>query len=91
MPLQMATVKEGWINKRGEYVQNLRPRYFVLKSDGTFRGYKQPPLDSDLPINIFEVANSSIHQVMQLLSYRYFITFINHQQCCHQQSIIFES
>ena len=51
----MATVKEGWISKRGEFVQNWRARWFVLKTDGTFRGYKDKPSDGELPVNVFEV------------------------------------
>jgi hypothetical protein len=61
----MTTVKEGWLFKKGEYVQNWRPRYFVLKSDGTFRGYKAQPQDGDFPINVFEVQNSTIQEIDQ--------------------------
>lgn len=37
------TEKEGWLHKRGEYIKNWRPRYFILKSDGSFYGYKKKP------------------------------------------------
>ena len=56
----MATVKEGLINKRGEFVQNWRPRYFVLKTDGTFRGYKDRPAEGELPVNVFEVCGTMV-------------------------------
>lgn len=54
-------VKQGWLLKRGEYIKNWRPRWFQLKSDGSFRGYKTgPPAPSDGPVNIFDVAGSVI-------------------------------
>jgi RAC serine/threonine-protein kinase len=28
-------VKEGWVLKKGEYMPTFRPRYFILKSDGS--------------------------------------------------------
>eukprot|EP00051_Salpingoeca_urceolata_P032419 m.15663 g.15663 ORF g.15663 m.15663 type:complete len:487 (+) comp5068_c0_seq1:498-1958(+) len=60
MALPEATVvKQGWLLKRGEYIKTWRPRWFQLKSDGTFRGYKNPPLaPGDAPINFFDVAGS---------------------------------
>lgn len=43
----------------GEYIKNWRPRYFLLKTDGSFIGYKDKPQDSDLayPLNNFSVAS----------------------------------
>ena len=29
----------------GEYIKTWRPRYFLLKNDGTFIGYKERPQD----------------------------------------------
>lgn len=43
----------------GEYIKTWRPRYFLLKSDGTFIGYKERPQDVDqreCPLNNFSVA-----------------------------------
>lgn len=40
-------VKEGWIHKRGEHIKTWRPRYFVLKSDGSLVGYKNKPEDTE--------------------------------------------
>jgi len=59
----MSIVKEGWLTKKGEFIQTWRPRWFILKSDGTFRGYKAKPMEGDTegPINVFEVQNSNIH------------------------------
>uniref|UniRef100_A0A8C6SK81 non-specific serine/threonine protein kinase n=1 Tax=Neogobius melanostomus TaxID=47308 RepID=A0A8C6SK81_9GOBI len=55
-------VKEGWVQKRGEYIKNWRPRYFLLKADGSFIGYKDKPQDSDLayPLNNFSVAKCQL-------------------------------
>uniref|UniRef100_A0A8C5BKH0 non-specific serine/threonine protein kinase n=1 Tax=Gadus morhua TaxID=8049 RepID=A0A8C5BKH0_GADMO len=55
-------VKEGWVQKRGEYIKNWRPRYFLLKSDGSFIGYKDKPQDADLayPLNNFSVAKCQL-------------------------------
>lgn len=43
----------------GEYIKNWRPRYFLLKTDGSFVGYKEKPQDADLPypLNNFSVAS----------------------------------
>lgn len=45
----------------GEYIKNWRPRYFLLKTDGSFIGYKEKPQDADLPypLNNFSVASTS--------------------------------
>uniref|UniRef100_A0A3B4Y123 non-specific serine/threonine protein kinase n=1 Tax=Seriola lalandi dorsalis TaxID=1841481 RepID=A0A3B4Y123_SERLL len=46
----------------GEYIKNWRPRYFLLKTDGSFIGYKDKPQDSDLayPLNNFSVAKCQL-------------------------------
>ncbi|KAG1928732.1 RAC-beta serine/threonine-protein kinase [Pimephales promelas] len=59
----VAIVKEGWLHKRGEYIKTWRPRYFLLKSDGTFIGYKERPQDIDqleTPLNNFSVAQCQL-------------------------------
>ncbi|KAG5855524.1 hypothetical protein ANANG_G00049940 [Anguilla anguilla] len=55
-------VREGWVQKRGEYIKNWRPRYFLLKTDGSFIGYKEKPQDADLPypLNNFSVAKCQL-------------------------------
>ncbi|XP_067895145.1 RAC-alpha serine/threonine-protein kinase isoform X2 [Heterodontus francisci] len=56
-------VKEGWLHKRGEYIKTWRPRYFLLKTDGTFIGYKERPQDVDqleTPLNNFSVAQCQL-------------------------------
>lgn len=43
----------------GEYIKTWRPRYFLLKNDGSFTGYKERPQDTDqreAPLNNFSVA-----------------------------------
>lgn len=42
----------------GEYIKTWRPRYFILKSDGSFIGYKEKPelsVQSLPPLNNFSV------------------------------------
>ncbi len=56
-------VKQGWLHKRGEHFRNWRPRYFILKDDGQFLGFRnKPSLDTDLtdPLNNFTVRNCEI-------------------------------
>ncbi|XP_028858368.1 RAC-alpha serine/threonine-protein kinase-like isoform X3 [Denticeps clupeoides] len=60
---EVIIVKEGWLHKRGEYIKTWRPRYFLLKSDGTFIGYKERPQDVDqleTPLNNFSVAQCQL-------------------------------
>jgi len=55
-------VHEGWLNKRGEYIKNWRPRYFKLYSDGSFYGFKEKPTEDKHvePINNFSVKGCQI-------------------------------
>lgn len=62
MDLQIScTNKETLSHSTGEYIKNWRPRYFLLKTDGSFIGYKEKPQDADLPypLNNFSVASES--------------------------------
>jgi RAC serine/threonine-protein kinase len=36
-------VKQGWLEKKGEYITSWRKRYFALYTDGSFNGYKEEP------------------------------------------------
>uniref|UniRef100_A0A8C9YUZ2 non-specific serine/threonine protein kinase n=1 Tax=Sander lucioperca TaxID=283035 RepID=A0A8C9YUZ2_SANLU len=51
-----------WLVIYSEYIKNWRPRYFLLKTDGSFIGYKDKPQDSDLayPLNNFSVAKCQL-------------------------------
>ena len=47
----------------GEYIKTWRPRYFLLKNDGTFIGYKERPQDleqRESPLNNFSVARKCV-------------------------------
>lgn len=58
-------IKEGWLHKRGEHIKNWRPRYFILRSDGSLVGYKNLPT-AQVPIepsNNFTVARCQIMSV----------------------------
>ncbi|XP_056451699.1 RAC-beta serine/threonine-protein kinase-like isoform X1 [Gadus macrocephalus] len=60
---EVRTLKEGWLLKRGEYIKTWRPRYFILKSDGSFIGYKEKPDLNDQsspPLNNFSVAECQL-------------------------------
>uniref|UniRef100_A0A8D3BP47 non-specific serine/threonine protein kinase n=1 Tax=Scophthalmus maximus TaxID=52904 RepID=A0A8D3BP47_SCOMX len=61
---EVSVVREGWLHKRGEYIKTWRPRYFILKSDGSFIGYKEKPevsSDHNLPpLNNFSVAECQL-------------------------------
>ncbi|XP_066196395.1 RAC-beta serine/threonine-protein kinase-like [Sylvia atricapilla] len=62
---EVLVVKEGWLHKRGEYIKTWRPRYFLLKSDGSFIGYKERPESSEHglalpPLNNFSVAECQL-------------------------------
>uniref|UniRef100_A0A667Z8Z7 non-specific serine/threonine protein kinase n=1 Tax=Myripristis murdjan TaxID=586833 RepID=A0A667Z8Z7_9TELE len=54
---------QGNSEEKGEYIKTWRPRYFLLKSDGTFIGYKERPQDVDqleTPLNNFSVAQCQL-------------------------------
>uniref|UniRef100_A0A8C7YLS3 non-specific serine/threonine protein kinase n=1 Tax=Oryzias sinensis TaxID=183150 RepID=A0A8C7YLS3_9TELE len=61
---EVSVVKKGWLHKRGEYIKTWRPRYFILKTDGSFIGYKEKPEvsgDHSLPpLNNFSVAECQL-------------------------------
>ncbi|KAM5145611.1 RAC-beta serine/threonine-protein kinase A [Mantella aurantiaca] len=62
---EVMVVKEGWLQKRGEYIKTWRPRYFLLKSDGSFIGYKEKPDSSEHslsmpPLNNFTVGECQL-------------------------------
>uniref|UniRef100_A0A7N8YQE0 non-specific serine/threonine protein kinase n=1 Tax=Mastacembelus armatus TaxID=205130 RepID=A0A7N8YQE0_9TELE len=73
-------VREGWLQKRGEYIKNWRPRYFLLKTDGSFIGYKEKPQDADLPypLNNFSVAS---HQAVRSSRIRTKVTKSTSPKC----------
>ncbi|KAM6949018.1 RAC-beta serine/threonine-protein kinase-like [Aplochiton taeniatus] len=57
---KVSIVREGWLLKRGLIIKTWRPRYFILKSDGSFMGYREKPVTSQLPLNIFSVAECQL-------------------------------
>merc|ERR1712154_464504 len=61
--VQTKVVYEGWLNKRGEYIQNWRKRYFLLMDNGQFLGFRYKPInDKDIsdPANNFTIQNCMI-------------------------------
>uniref|UniRef100_S4RTA2 non-specific serine/threonine protein kinase n=1 Tax=Petromyzon marinus TaxID=7757 RepID=S4RTA2_PETMA len=50
------------LRRAGEYIKTWRPRYFLLKTDGSFIGYKEKPQDTDQqdPLNNFSVAKCQL-------------------------------
>lgn len=56
-------VHEGWLKKRAEHMRNWRPRYFILKDNGQFIGFRNKPsqvTDLNDPLNNFTVKNCQI-------------------------------
>ena len=53
----------------GEYVKNWRPRWFILKNDGTFLGFKSkpPPGGRVEPQNNFKIDRKNGSDVVALL------------------------
>lgn len=43
VPLTRKVIREGWLMKRGEHIKTWRRRFFILREDGTFYGYKNKP------------------------------------------------
>jgi len=82
-----AIVREGWLMKRGEYIRNWRPRYFILKTDGSFLGYKVKPKNDSLqdeePLNNFNVKDSQVMAKAQKGGEKIFIV-----RCLQMTSII---
>lgn len=46
----------------GEYIKNWRPRWFVLRSDGTFYGFKQKPTVGIEPLNQFKIERKCLYE-----------------------------
>ncbi|CAB4064598.1 AKT [Lepeophtheirus salmonis] len=68
--------QKGWLQKRGEHITNWRPRYFVLKDDGQFLGFKKPPAseaDYGEPLNNFTVKNCQIIEACRPRPFTFFI------------------
>jgi len=68
-------VKEGWLFKRGEHIKNWRQRYFILKDDGQFIGFKSKPSAQDLndPLNNFTVKGCQIMTADRPKPFTFFI------------------
>ena len=50
----------------GEYIKNWRARWFVLKSDGSFQGFKQRPNPTAEPLNNFKIERELLVSVTVL-------------------------
>ncbi|KAL5008941.1 hypothetical protein ScPMuIL_014522 [Solemya velum] len=57
----IAVVREGYLWKRGEHIKNWRKRYFILRKDGSFLGFRAKPEHglSD-PLNDFTVKDCQL-------------------------------
>ncbi|KAK3802703.1 hypothetical protein RRG08_001966 [Elysia crispata] len=60
-----SVVKEGYLWKRGEHIKNWRKRYFILRKDGSFEGFRSKPELDDLqdPLNKFSVKDCQLMKV----------------------------
>nr|AAW24576.1 SJCHGC07832 protein [Schistosoma japonicum] len=74
LPLTQKVVKEGWLMKRGEHIKNWRRRYFKLREDGAFYGYKIQPKDNvTQPLNNFTVRDCQIIRLNKPKPYTFLI------------------
>lgn len=74
LPLTRTVIKEGWLMKRGEHIRNWRRRYFKLREDGTFYGYKSIPKDEFVsPLNNFTVRDCQITCINKPKPYTFLI------------------
>lgn len=69
---QVEVVKAGWIQKRGEHIKTWRPRYFILKSDGSFDGYKSDSQQAE-KCNNFTVRGCQIMSINEPRPYTFII------------------
>ncbi|XP_052097828.1 RAC-alpha serine/threonine-protein kinase-like isoform X2 [Mytilus californianus] len=54
-------VKEGYLMKRGEHIKNWRKRYFILRKDGSFLGFRAKPEQGfNDPLNDFTVRDCQL-------------------------------
>jgi len=71
-----AVVKEGWLLKRGEHIRTWRPRYFILRENGQFIGFKSKPSsqqDLNDPLNNFTVKGCQIMTADRPKPFTFFI------------------
>ncbi|KAM8954415.1 RAC-beta serine/threonine-protein kinase isoform 1-T1 [Pelodytes ibericus] len=67
---EVVVVKEGWLQKRGEYIKTWRPRYFLLKSDGSFIGYKEKPETSEHSVTLPPLNNFTVGECQLMVTER---------------------
>jgi len=59
--ISVRIVKEGWLWKRGEHIKNWRRRFFILRDDGSFFGFKEKPVhDLQEPLNNFTIRDCQL-------------------------------
>lgn len=84
LPLTRNVVKEGWLMKRGEHIKNWRRRYFKLREDGTFYGYKIQPKVG------FKFVSSYFCIYLDMINYYCFSSItihnLNHYSCIESES-----
>ena len=53
----------------GEHIKTWRPRYFVLSSNGDFKGYNGRPTEMEAPNNVFFVKGFDLKIICQFLTW----------------------
>ena len=49
IPLDLMSLKEGWITKQGQIRKNWKLRYFVLYNDGKLEYFKSEEVNTYIP------------------------------------------